>query len=79
MIQKAIDGAYDDYLSASPSPIADLINDCRAHRLYALAAQAAAGVFDGQRWEAEAWAKSPDGRAVFAELRRGMRLPRGER
>ena len=67
-----------NYLSSEPLPTVQLVQDLEAAGLPALAARVKAGEFDGQRWEAEAWAKSPEGRATFQELRREMRLPRGE-
>jgi hypothetical protein len=71
MIARAVDGYYDDYLSPLPAPIVQLVDDCEAAGLPALAARARAGEWDGQRWEAEAWAQSPEGREVFRQLRGG--------
>jgi len=79
MISKAVEGYYDDYLSPLATPIYQLVLDAEAAGLPDIAARAKAGIFDAQRWEAEAWAKSPEGRAAFWELRQGIRLPRGER
>jgi len=70
MIAQAVDGYYDDYLSPLAAPISQLVHDARAAGLPGIAARAQNGEFDGQRWEAVAWAKSPEGQAVFRRLRR---------
>lgn len=71
MIAQATDGYYDDYRSSLGAPIVQLVRDATAAGLPGIAARAQAGEFDGQRWEAEAWAKSPEGREAFKALRRG--------
>lgn len=46
MVKAALRGAYDDVLSNSPTPIMDLVRDCKRYRLFDLAKRAIAGEFD---------------------------------
>lgn len=84
MLRAAIDGYYDDYLSPLAAPVNQLVADLRSlaalpstgpkarAALAGLVSRAIGGEFDGTREEAEAWAASPEGRAVFRELTDGM-------
>jgi hypothetical protein len=51
-------GCYDDFKSESPTPIADLVRDCRANGLPDIAERAIAGEFDATREESQAWART---------------------
>ena len=55
MIEKARAGCYDDFKSESATPIRDLVMDCQAHGLHALAQDAIKGKFDASTGEAQAW------------------------
>ena len=55
MIQAALKGRYDDYESESPTPIGDLVRDCRNAGLHDISAKAMNGEFDGTKEESEAW------------------------
>lgn len=67
MIDKALAGCYDDYLSDSINPIGDLVTDARSEGLDGIAARAINGEFDGTEWEAKEWAASPEGVATLRE------------
>ena len=83
MIRSAIDGEYDDYLSDSAFPQAELIADLRVlaaepssgpatrAAINALVGQVANGDFDGTSAEADAWAASAEGQAAFSDLLKG--------
>lgn len=79
MVEAALMGYYDDFESALPAPINQLVADLRTLGLEALAQEAIDGKFDGTREESEAWAKSADGQAAFAELLGGNRAQRRAR
>ena len=68
MITKARSKHYDDYESDLMSPIRQLAADAANHGLDEIALRAMNGDFDGTKWEAELWAKSPEGKATFAEF-----------
>ena len=79
MESKARDGYYDDFQSSVATPILQLVNDLRVKAgackdlqirgaIEGLAKRAIAGEFDATKEEADAWAKSPDGRAAFNDL-----------
>lgn len=68
MLNRAKNGAYDDYLSESATPIFDLITDCKIFNLPLIAQRARDGDFDGTQAEADAWMASPDGQATIAKL-----------
>lgn len=68
MIEKALEGVYDDYKSELPMPIHQLVLDATRNNLPTIAMDAIDGKFDAQDWEADEWAKSPDGRATFQEF-----------
>lgn len=55
MIQRARHGDYDDYESELGTPIVQLVRDCQAAGLPALAQRAINGEFDGTKEEADAW------------------------
>lgn len=71
-IRQARAGYYDDYLSPNPFAIGTLVNDLEANGFSALAERARNGEFDGTKEESDAWAKSEEGQAVFAELLGGI-------
>lgn len=58
----------DDYKSPLATPCIQLLADLRAEGLNQLAEWHMDGVFDATRAESDAWAKSPEGQAVFREL-----------
>lgn len=68
MVTRAREGAYDDYRSKSATPKVDLVRDCQVARLFGLEKRVREGDFDNTREEAEAWAKSPEGRATIGKL-----------
>jgi len=68
MINKAENMMYDDFLSESPFPIADLVYDCRNEGLYKIANRAIDGDFDATKEESDAWAASPDGQTNFKQI-----------
>lgn len=65
---RAAEGYYDDYKSPLAAPIHALVTDARAVGLPEIAERAMEGEFDGTAEEAEAWARSPEGRAAAAQL-----------
>lgn len=71
MIDRARQGYYDDYKADSAVPIMMLVQDARTHGLKDIARRAADGEFDAQSWEADEWAKSPDGQATFQQFLKG--------
>lgn len=68
MIAAARAGHYDDYKSDVPDPIRQLVRDARDANLPTIVIAAINGKFDGQKWEADEWAKSPEGRATFQQF-----------
>ena len=68
MIAFAREGKYDDYKSDLANPIMQLVTEARAAGLDDIADRAIGGEFDGQTWEADEWAKSPEGRATFKQF-----------
>lgn len=68
MIEKARAGYYDDYKSELAMPITQLVIDARAAGLPIIAERASAGEFDASNAESDAWARSPEGQALFREL-----------
>lgn len=68
MVSLAAEGHYDDYKSPLATPCIQLLADLRAEGLNQLAEWHMDGVFDATRAESDAWAKSPEGQAVFREL-----------
>lgn len=73
MIADARRGFYDDYKSELIAPISQLVHDLRVLGKIHLAKQAMNGEFDGTRAEADAWAKSQEGRETFQQF--GVRFP----
>lgn len=55
MIKNAENGQYDDFESQHPTPISQLVTDCRANRMDAIAQRAIEGDFDATNEESEAW------------------------
>lgn len=79
MIARAREGYYDDFRSELAFPCVQLVTDLRAAGLHALAARATQGEWDATPAEADAWARSPEGRQTFGELLRGNRAERRRR
>lgn len=73
MAAAAARGRYDDYESDSATPCVDLVNDLGRAGALELRRRAMDGEWDGTKEEADAWAASPEGRSVYAEL--GHLLP----
>lgn len=73
MIDNALAGVYDDYKSPHADPIRTLVFDATHCNLPTIAMDAIDGKFDAQKWEADEWAKSPDGQATFAEFFKSRR------
>lgn len=55
MVKNARNGMYDDFESASATPIGQLVADCRKAGLETLAQRVIDGEFDSTAEEAEAW------------------------
>jgi hypothetical protein len=70
MVRRARAGYYHDFLSELAMPETQLVADLRAHGQHALARRVIDGEFDATLEESDAWAESPDGRAVFRSLLR---------
>jgi len=68
MIDNANAGLYDDYKSSVAVPIMMLVFDAENQGLREIAQRARDGEFDAEKWEADEWAKSPDGQATFSEF-----------
>lgn len=69
--RRARAGEFDDFESDSATPIGDLVAALRAAGKDGLALRAMEGEWDGSPDEAEEWIRSPEGRAVVAELAKG--------
>lgn len=71
MIQAAERGIYDDYESPLATPLNALVEDLGSLSLpeaESLIERVKAGEFDGTKEEADAWARSPEGRRTFDSL-----------
>lgn len=68
MVEAALAGYYHDFESELAFPEMQLVADLRKLGLEELAQRVIDGEFDASKEESEAWAKSPDGQAAFAEL-----------
>jgi hypothetical protein len=68
MVRRAREGYYDDFRSELTYPITQLFKDLIEAGQPELADRAKQGEFDGTREEAQAWAKSPEGRAIAKRL-----------
>lgn len=71
MVSLAAEGHYDDFLSPLATPCLQLLADAREAELDNIVEWHMAGVFDATKAESDAWAKSPEGQAVFSELVQG--------
>lgn len=71
LAERAESGRFDDYASASATPCTDLVLALERAGRADLAARAREGEWDGTAAEAEAWAQSPEGRAVRASFEAG--------
>lgn len=72
MINKAREGYYDDFKSPLATPCIQLVNDLKAIGKEALMRRAMYGEFDAQRWESDAWAKTPEGKEMTKSLMKGF-------
>jgi hypothetical protein len=72
MIDNANTGVYDDWKSPLDFPMRTLVFDAENMGLKDIAERAKNGEFDSQKWEADAWRNSPEGRATFAEFFKGV-------
>lgn len=81
MVERARSGYYDDYKTELAAPQIQLVSDLRKVVRYhpaptrrfrllvmALIRDVTSGEFDSTREEAEAWGRSPEGRATFGGL-----------
>jgi hypothetical protein len=86
MIRRAEAGYYHDYLSPLPFPELTLVSQLAALANHPSRARGPAGLalmglrqrvidgeFDASRAESDAWARSPEGQAAWAELLKGRR------
>ena len=64
MVKNARNGMYDDFDSTSPTPITQLVTDCRKAGLVDVALHALRGDFDASAEEAEAWYQR-EGKGLF--------------
>lgn len=71
MITHARAGYYDEYKSDVATPIIYLAHDAQSAGLTTIAERAKAGDFDAPDWEADEWARSPEGQATFAGFLKG--------
>lgn len=74
-IKRAERNEFHDYLSESATPCVDLVMTLQKLGFRSLAIRARNGEFDATREEADAWAKSDEGRLTFAELTGGLFIP----
>lgn len=72
MISRAEAFYYDDFKGPCAFPIRQLVDDARAANLPTIAMDAIDGKFDAQDWEADAWAKSDEGRETFKQFLKGQ-------
>lgn len=68
MVQRALEGYYDDYKSPLAMPEVQLLTDAKKAGLDTIAEGVVEGRWDATKAEAEAWAASPDGQETFREL-----------
>lgn len=80
MIQRAVDGYYDDYKSPLAFPQVRLFDDLRQlaglpttgdtskAAIFGLISRLMDGEFDGTKEEAVAWSRTPEGRETFRKL-----------
>lgn len=64
MVVAASDGEYDDFESKSPTPINDLVRDCRKYGLNDIATRAMNGEFDATKEESQEWMER-EGKDLF--------------
>ena len=69
MIARAREGHYDDYLSPLAMPIHALAIEAREAGLTDIAQRAIGGEFDATVEEADAWARSDEGRDILGVFR----------
>lgn len=69
IVDEARRGFYDDYRSELAAPISQLVWDCRRLGLLDIAKRAEQGDYDGTKEEADAWARTSEGRAATRMLR----------
>lgn len=75
IIKRAERNDFHDFLSESATPCVDLVMTLQKLGFRALATRARNGEFDATREEADAWARSDEGRLTFAELTGGLDVP----
>ena len=75
MIERALAGYFDDFLSPLPAPIVQLVTEARKYGLVDIARRAMAGEFDSTKEESDAWARSPEGQETFRQLLKGKEQP----
>lgn len=68
IVSDALASRYDDYKSELAAPCGQLVADLRAAGREDLASRAIGGEWDGSKADADEWAASPQGQAIFAEL-----------
>jgi phage tail tape-measure protein len=68
MVEKAEAGVYDDFKSPLALNLHELVKDATRSGLPDIARRTKEGEFDSEAWEADAWAKSPEGQEVFREF-----------
>lgn len=78
MIERARAGYYDDYKSELPTPIAQLVAECREMGLHDIAERAINGEFDATHEEGEAWFSKEGALLLLDEIKRKKRpKPKG--
>lgn len=68
MVSLARDDHYHDFKSPLAMPEMQLLADAREHGLTTIVEGVMEGVWDATKEESDAWAKSPEGQAIFNEL-----------
>jgi hypothetical protein len=74
MIHRARHGYYDDYKSTLVQPLVTLVKELHSFGLPGMVQRVIDGEFDSTKKEAEAWANSPEGQRIFAELSEAARF-----
>lgn len=68
MVRHARSKYYDDFESAWGNPFDRLIVDLRRCGLHNLARRVLDAEFEGQKWESDEWAASPEGLAAIHQF-----------
>ena len=69
MVQRALDGYYDDFKSPLATPLMALVEEARRQGLTDIVERVKAGEFDSTREESDAWMSGPEGSEAMRELR----------